>query len=532
MTPFRDLPIRRKLFLAILGTTSIALLAACAAFIAFELVTFRGTLESKTKVIADILGTNSTATLEFKNSGDAETILGALKADPEIIGACIYTPDGKQFATYTQGEETSEFPEVPGADGARFIGDRLMLYRAILAEDGKRAGTIHLEASLDGLNDRLRSYAGISGLVILASMLIAILLTTGLQRLISRPILNLAKTAELISRKKDYSARAEKLSNDELGLLTDSFNQMLTDIGERNSALVTANESLQSQSRQIAESVVVLNSSAREILDFTAHVSSSAAQTATAVTETTTTVEEVRQIAHHSSDKALQVSHSAETVTQSSQVGKSATEETLVGMNLIRQQMESIAQSMVRLSEQSQAIAQIVAAVDDLAAQSSLLAVNASIEAAKAGEQGRGFAVVAQEVKSLAHQSKQATNQVRTILTDIQKATSDAVMASEQGSKAVDAGVKKSTDAGKSIVALAESVTLAAEAARQIAASAKQQLVGMDQVASAMESVKQVSTHNLDSAHNLQIAARKLSELGERLQQLVVQSGDVSVSKN
>src|SRR5438128_3440680 len=109
-----------------------------------------------------------------------------------------------------------------------------------------------------------------------------------------------------------------------------------------------------------------------------------------------------------------------------------------------REQMNSIAQIMVRLSEQNQAIGQIIATVDDLAQQSNLLAVNASIEAAKAGEEGKGFSVVAQEVKSLAEQSRQATTQVRAILSDIQKATSAAVMATEQGGKVVEAGVAQS----------------------------------------------------------------------------------------
>jgi len=127
--------------------------------------------------------------------------------------------------------------------------------------------------------------------------------------------------------------------------------------------------------------------------------------------------------------------------------------------------MESIAESIVRLSEQSQAIGEIIATVNDLAEQSNLLAVNAAIEATKVGEQGKGFVVVAQEIKSLATQSKEATAQVRTLLGDIQKATSAAVLATEQGNKAVEAGVKQTAEAGDSIRLLADSVNEAAQAA-------------------------------------------------------------------
>src|SRR5262249_1331739 len=152
------------------------------------------------------------------------------------------------------------------------------------------------------------------------------------------------------------------------------------------------------------------------------------------------------------------------------------------------------AENIMRLSEQGQAISEIIATVDDLAAQSNLLAVNAAIEAAKAGEHGRGFSVVAQEVKNLAEQSKHATTQVCGILSDIQKATGNAVMATEQSSKAVEDGVKQSTQAGESIQQLAGNVNISAQAATQIAATNQQQFVGMDQVASAMENIKLAST--------------------------------------
>lgn len=190
-------------------------------------------------------------------------------------------------------------------------------------------------------------------------------------------------------------------------------------------------------------------------------------------------------------------------------------------MNRIREQMESIADSVVRLSEQGQTIGEIIATVNDLAEQSNMLAVNAAIEATRAGEYGRGFAVVAQEVRSLAEQSKQATIQVRSILMELQKATSAAVMATEQGSKAVAQGVKQATDAGESIRALTGTSNEAAQAAIQIAASSQQQLIGMDQIASAISNIRQATSQNLAGTRQLEASAVSLQELGGRLKVLV-----------
>jgi methyl-accepting chemotaxis protein len=280
-------------------------------------------------------------------------------------------------------------------------------------------------------------------------------------------------------------------------------------------------QNLQRTTSQMREGVNVLSASANQISTSTTQLAAGAVETATAVSEATTTVEEVRQAAQISSQKARAVSENAMNMTQISQGGAKSTEETITGIGRIRHQMETIADTTVRLSEQTQTIGQIVATVEDLAAQSNLLAVNASIEAAKAGEQGKGFAVVAQEVRTLAEQSKQATSQVRSILADIQKATSAAVMATEQGSKAVDAGVKQSAVAGKSIQTLSDTIAEAAQAATQIAASSQQQLVGVDQVASAMEAVKEASGQNADSAKQLEAAVHNLKELGQKLKSSV-----------
>ncbi|MCK9214959.1 MAG: methyl-accepting chemotaxis protein [Rhodoferax sp.] len=280
---------------------------------------------------------------------------------------------------------------------------------------------------------------------------------------------------------------------------------------------------LRQTTRDLTEGVGVLASSASEILATTTQVAAGAAETATAVSETTATVGEVKQTAQLASQKAKYVSDSAQKVAQVSQTGRKSVEDAIAGMHRIQEQMESIAESIVRLSEQSQAIGDIIATVNDLAEQSNVLAVNAAIEAAKAGDQGKGFAVVAQEVKSLAGQSKQATAQVRAILGDIQKATSAAVLATEQGHKAVEAGVKQSAQASDAIRQLAESINEAAQAATQIAASSQQQMVGMDQVALAMDNIKQASTQNVAGTRQAEVAAQSLHELGVKLKQLAEQ---------
>src|ERR1019366_6996377 len=297
--------------------------------------------------------------------------------------------------------------------------------------------------------------------------------------------------------------------NDEVGTLTRSFSAMVKGLRELN--------------LEIREGVSVLASSASEILATTTQVAAAASETATAVSQTTSTVEEIKQTAQVASEKARYVSDTAQKSTQVSHTGKKSVDETIACMHRISEQMELIGEGIVRLSEQGQAIGEIMASVNDLAEQSNLLAVNASIEAAKAGEHGKGFAVVAQEVRSLAQQSKQATAQVRTILSDFQKATSAAVMAAEQGSKAVDSGVKQSGEASEAIRVLADSISEAAQAAAQIAASIQQQRVGMDQVAMAMESIKQASLQNVSSTKQGEAAAKNLHTLGQRMKQLVQQ---------
>ena len=383
----------------------------------------------------------------------------------------------------------------------------------------------------------------LGGLLALSIAAIAGLMIT---RNVAGPLKRLTAIAEKITVGDLSTTMATDARSDEVGALARAFDRMTRSLRAMataaeqiaagnlritvqpqspndvlGNAFVRMVENLRHQIGGMAEGATVLGAAATEIVASTTQLASSASESAAAVSETTTTVEEIRQTAELANQKAKAVADNAQRAVQISHSGRKSTEDAAAGMARIRSQMEAIAESMIRLSEQSQTIAQIIATVEDLAAQSNLLAVNAAIEAAKAGEHGKGFGVVAQEVKSLSEQSRHATDRVRSILGEIQKATTAAVMATEQGSKAVEAGGKQTELAGESIQGLSGSVTEAAHAAMQIATSSQQQLVGMDQVAGAMENIKQASSQNVASAKQLEVSARNLSDLGQRLQQLV-----------
>jgi methyl-accepting chemotaxis protein len=276
---------------------------------------------------------------------------------------------------------------------------------------------------------------------------------------------------------------------------------------------------------RLREAVGTLSSTAAEILAATTQQAAGVAQEQTAVNETSTTVDEVRQTALLASDKAKEVADAVRRTAETSQDGQRAVEKSVEAAQEAKAQIEGVADQILALSGQGQAIGEVVAAVNELAEQLNLLAVNAGIEAAKAGEAGRGFAVVASEVKSLAEQAKRATSEIREILGEIQRSTQAAVIAAERGVKTSATGEVVVSDAGEAIRVLAESLNASARASQQILVSAQQQLAGVDQMALAIENIHQASTQNMVSTRQVEQAARNLDELAGRLVSLVSVSG-------
>ncbi len=271
----------------------------------------------------------------------------------------------------------------------------------------------------------------------------------------------------------------------------------------------------------VGRAVDALASSSAEILAGTTQQAAGMREHSAAVTETVSTVDEVLQTSEQAAQRAVVVSESAQRAAEVSMAGRKAVEDSVMAMGSVKEQTSSIAESILTLAEQAQAIGEIIAAVNDIGEQINLLSLNAAIEAARAGEHGRGFSVVAAEVKALSEQSKKATTQIRTILGEIQKATNAAVIVTEQGGKSVNDAIKTVNEAGVTIRQLAEVITQATQAAAQIAASSGQQATGMRQIHQAMQNISQVSSQHLAATAQAEQAARHLSSVGTTLKRLV-----------
>jgi len=237
-------PIRQKLMLIAMVTTGGALLLAGIALIYFNVSRFQEEMKRDLVSLADIVAQNSTAALSFNDTNAARDTLSALRSRPSIIGAALYDSHQKLFYPWSP-VSGAVFPARPEEDGPpRFQNGSLVVFRPVTLK-GERIGTVYLRSNLDELTARVWTQAITVLAVFLASGIVALMLSSGLQRLISRPILDLTGTARAVSQSRDYSLRATRRTDDELGELVDAFNGMLDQIQRRDSELQRAKDVLE-----------------------------------------------------------------------------------------------------------------------------------------------------------------------------------------------------------------------------------------------------------------------------------------------
>ncbi|MBI1840180.1 MAG: response regulator [Verrucomicrobia bacterium] len=247
MKAFNRQSISRKLMLITIGTSALSLLLAMAVLGVYEWVSFRAENTRQLTALAGVVGDNCGPALLFDRKDDAEAVLTTLGREPYIVEAILFAPDGRLFAAWTRsGDRKRLSVTMPGPEGARVQSSSFELFHH-LESDGKSAGVIYLKTTLDLMKERMAREASLIGMVICVAVAFAWLVAFRLQGLIAGPILGLVALARKVAEDRDYSVRAPKTAQDELGRLIDGFNHMLTQIQQRDADLHRVNSELESR---------------------------------------------------------------------------------------------------------------------------------------------------------------------------------------------------------------------------------------------------------------------------------------------
>jgi signal transduction histidine kinase/CheY-like chemotaxis protein len=249
MAPSRPLSIRTKLVFIGVGTAVAALMLTSAIFVASTYVLIRRSVRLDLRAQAAILADNIAAAIAFDDPDAAEETLRPLTAKPTIDVACVYNRQGTRFARFGAPGFDAACPDSPPGDAELIQPSGVTLVRGIELA-GQRVGTLYIHGNLIEVLDRFRLQTIVTGVSLALGLVLAFVVGRRLQRVISEPLLHLADTSKRISEEHDYTVRARKTSNDEIGDLVDAFNTMLTQVERRNTELSNANAEL---SREIVE---------------------------------------------------------------------------------------------------------------------------------------------------------------------------------------------------------------------------------------------------------------------------------------
>jgi signal transduction histidine kinase/ActR/RegA family two-component response regulator len=241
------LSLAKRLQGIIMLTVVLALVLYCGVLLVYGFVDVRASMRSQAEVLAEMIGETSSAALSFEDPKAAWELLQSLNAQRTIRSAVLYDVNGGVFATYVRGgEKVPSAPPGPAKPRSAFEAGRLIVVRPVEV-DSQTIGWIYLESDLRDLYERVRSLVFISFGVLILSGVFAFLLAARLQRFFSGPVIHLAQTAKAVTVLKNYGIRARKQSDDELGMLIDGFNEMLSEIQHRDHQLQVQRDTLEEE---------------------------------------------------------------------------------------------------------------------------------------------------------------------------------------------------------------------------------------------------------------------------------------------
>ncbi|MCP4601391.1 MAG: hypothetical protein GY847_12850 [Proteobacteria bacterium] len=466
-------------------------------------------LKMKADALANIISANLESPLDFDDADAAEGILRGIKKDKDLSYFLVLKKDGTVF-TQVNEERSKGIPRKTNADKTEIFetAGKINIVQPVFIR-GEQAGVVQIGFSTVRMKKNIDQANQIS--IIIAFLFVVALLIFFLiifRYYIFNPIRSFVLLLkEIGSGDLRSSLTHVKVATKEFGLMYDALEQ--------------ARNSMHGNVQAISSAADKLTRNASELERTTVALSATAANQASAISETSGTVEEMRQTGEHSSKRAQGIVKTAAQSVTISEKGRSTTRDSLEQIKLLQDQVDSIATNIQVVASELDKAGEIITSVNNVAEQSNILAINASIEADQAGQHGRGFAVVAAEMSSLSTESKKATISVKNTLQTVLKGIQETVSTAKTGQQGAERSVNRIENTESVIATLAQAINDTSNTARQIADSAEQQLVGLVQVVTAMESIQSASYEAVDNIGTVKHSSNSLLQTAKELKDLV-----------
>lgn len=423
-------------------------------------------------------------------------------ANDEVIRREISSKTGEPFMDFCAKVRVSQGSMEPAAEGAASIGwVRIGISLDTLARQTRRL--------------RVEGYALIGAVLALGLFLVLFIL-----RSVMPPVNRLAKAARLFGQ-GNLDVEVEVTSEDEIGLLSTTFNEMASNIRretKRSESLI----------ENISNAIMLLTETTQKLLAITTEQASGASEQATIVQDVVSTVGEIAATATNIANASTSVNQTAERTSEDCGKGKDYIVAAISGMNKIHDQVERVIAQIMNLAGQAQKIGGIINIIEEISGQTDLLALNATLEAAGAGDAGRRFSVVASEVRRLATRSLEFTISVKKMVLDIQKSTSAMVVMGEEQQKFAIEGTETVKRMEEYFEHILEMVDTTRKAAAEISHITRQQATASEQMANSIRGVGEVTRQVESGGRDIESMVGELKTLTDQFQKMIGEKHELS----
>ncbi len=488
----------------------------------------------------ELLLTTDSKTQEGLGALIVERIKENTELEEKLAGSLLSPEEEKKVAQYKEDSKIYKAELQKVADLA-FAGKNDLAYTAYqqelkeaLESTNALLGEIgsYLEKYADDLDTSITESVKTSNMIVIIVILLALVLKVTLGIVIARMITNPLKEIETLMVKAengDLTVQGTYSSEDEIGVLTTSFNSMVSRLRELMKRVNDTSEQVAASSEELTASAEESTKASEEVAHTIQEVAYGAERQVEGTKESQRIVEEMAGSIHLIASNTQEISANAIETSQKALEGNEAIQSTIEQMGSINTTVSQLSNVVVGLGERSRDIGNIIEEITNIATQTNLLALNAAIESARAGEHGKGFAVVADEVRKLAEQSAGSARTIAQLIALVQEETQVAVRSMEQTTSEVTDGIEVVNKAGESFAQIRTSVDEVASQLQNVSAAAQQISVGVDQVLQSEQMLAEIAeeaasgTQNVAASTEEQLASmEEIASSAESLANLAV----------